>query len=176
MARASVRWVGVGVVVVAGVVWLVVDRDAPRRVDSELAAAVLPAIDVESERGPWPGLPSTTRPELGPRWFSVEHVIETRRPGDEVRVGMAALCEEYARDGSTLLTGSGERAAKVVDLVGRGSRLPGHRGRHGAGRAHPGLVPVARVHRGGGLGHSKEHSAYRRSSSGISPDLEPPRR
>jgi hypothetical protein len=119
MARVSARRisVGVGVVAVAGVVWLVVDRATPPSVDSGLAAAVLPAIDDELERGPWPGLLSTARPELEPRWFCVERVIETRRSGDEVRVGVTALCEEYARDGATLFTGSGERAAKVVDLV-----------------------------------------------------------
>lgn len=114
MARVSARLLGV--VAVAGVVWLVVDRRAPS-VDSGLAAEVLPAIDAELERGPWPGLLSSARPELGPRWFCVEHVIEIRRSGNQVRVGVTALCEEYAREGKTLLTGSGEHAAKVVDLV-----------------------------------------------------------
>jgi hypothetical protein len=117
MARVSARRVGVWVVAVAGAVWLMADWDAPPRVDSGLAAAVLPVIDEELERGPWPGLLSNARPELEPRWFCVEHVVETRRPGNEVRVGLTALCEEYARDGATLLTGSGERVAKVVDLV-----------------------------------------------------------
>lgn len=118
MARVSARrlGIGVGVIAVAGVVWLVVERTAPA-VDRGLAAEVLPAIDAELERGPWPGLLSSERPELGPRWFCVEHVVETQQMGDRVRVGVVALCEEYARDGRTLLVGSGEHAAKVVDLV-----------------------------------------------------------
>lgn len=116
MARVSARWVGAGVVAAARTVWLV-DWTAPPAVDGDLAAAMLPAIDDALEQGPWPGLLSTARPELEPRWFCVERVIKIRRPGDHVTAAMAALCEEYARDGTTLLTGGGERAAKVVDLV-----------------------------------------------------------
>jgi hypothetical protein len=110
----------VGVLAAVGVVWLVVDL-APPSVDDELAASVVPAIDEELERaGPWTGLLTTECPELGPRWFCVEHVIEIQEAGSRLTVGVAALCEEYARDGDVLVIGSGEHAPKVVDLVAEG--------------------------------------------------------
>ncbi len=57
-----------------GTVWLVVEWTAPPAVDHVLAAEVLPVIDEEVERGP--GLLWRARPELQPRWFCVERVIE----------------------------------------------------------------------------------------------------
>lgn len=109
--------------VVAGVLaglgvagWLVLAREAPPDVDPAVAAAVLPVIDDELERGPWAGMLSSTRPESRPRWFCAERVIEIRRTRDEVTVGLEASCDEFARDGDVLVEGSGERAPKLVVL------------------------------------------------------------
>jgi hypothetical protein len=83
-------------------------------VDPALVAQVLPVIDGELERGPWPGLLSSEHSEA--RWFCAEEVIEIRRAGDELAVGVDALCEEYLRDGDELLVGSGEHGPKAVIL------------------------------------------------------------
>jgi hypothetical protein len=129
MVRVSASRVGAvaGVLVAVAGVGLAVDHGAAPEVDEALAAAVSPVIDEHLEQGPWPGLLSTARPELGPRWFCEEQVVEIRRTGDDLRVGVTALCEEYARDGATLFTGSGEHAAKIVDLAeeGAGYRVTG---------------------------------------------------
>lgn len=107
----SAKWVGaaLGLFCAAGVVGLVIARQASA-VDPVLAAKVLPVIDEELERGPWPGM-------LGGRWFCAEEVIEIRRTGDELAVGVDALCEEYTRDGDELVAGSGEHGPKVVVLA-----------------------------------------------------------
>jgi len=109
--------VGLAAGVLAGigtVGWLVAGHTAPP-VDPVLAAAVLPLIDEELERGPWPGMLSSTGAEA--RWFCVARVIEIRRTGDELAVGIEDLCEEFARDGDALVAGSGERGPKVVVLT-----------------------------------------------------------
>lgn len=103
----------VGVAVVA---WLVIAHRPPS-VDPALVAKVRPVIDKELERGPWPGLLSSEHPEA--RWFCTAQVIEIRRTGNELAVGIDAWCDEYMRDGDDLLAGSGEHAPKVVVLVAR---------------------------------------------------------
>lgn len=107
----SAKWVGaaLGLLCAAGVVGWVIAQRAPA-VDPVLAATVLPVIDEELERGPWPGM-------LGGRWFCAEEVIEIRRTGDELAVGLDAWCEEYMRDGDELVAGSGEHCPKVVVLA-----------------------------------------------------------
>ena len=111
MVTVSVKRVGVafGLLVAVGTVWVVVALRAPA-VDPVLEAKVLPVIDEELERGPWPGM-------LGGRWFCAERVIEIRGTSDELAVGIDAECEEYVRDGDELLAGSGERGPKVVVLA-----------------------------------------------------------
>jgi hypothetical protein len=113
-----VGWVAGVLVGIGAAGWFAAGHAAPR-VDPALAVAVLPAIDEELERGPWPGMLSATG--AGARWFCVERVIEIARAGDELTVGIEALCEEYAasRDGAALIAGSGERGPKVVVLSGR---------------------------------------------------------
>jgi hypothetical protein len=108
----------VGVLVAVGLMgWLVFDRAMSPRVSPGLAAMVVPVIDAELEHGPWPGMLSSTRPELAARWFCAERVIEIRRAGDEVAVGIEASCDEFAREGDALVAGSGESGPKVVVLV-----------------------------------------------------------
>jgi hypothetical protein len=113
-----VGWVAGVLVGIGAAGWFAAGHAAPP-VDPALAAAVLPAIDEELERGPWPGMLSGTG--SGARWFCVERVIEIDRAGDELTVGIEALCEEYAasRHGDALVAGSGERGPKVVVLDGR---------------------------------------------------------
>lgn len=118
MDRATRVGLAAGVLAGLGVVgWFVVGREQPPEVDPVEAAAVLPVIDQELERGPWRGLLESEYSELGPRWFCAERLIEIRRTGDELAVGVEALCEEFARDGEGMVTGSAERAPKVVVLV-----------------------------------------------------------
>lgn len=107
----SAKWVGAafGLLCAAGVVGWVIARQTPA-VDPVLAAKVLPVIDEELERGPWPGM-------LGGRWFCVEQLIEIRHTGDELAVGLEAWCDEYTRDGDELVVGSGEHSPKVVVLA-----------------------------------------------------------
>ena len=98
--------------------WLVIEWYPAPEVDAELAEVVLPLIDEQLERGPWPGLLTTARPDLKPRWFCAEQVIETRRDGAVLRVGLVALCVEYGRLDDALLEGSGERSPKLAVLTG----------------------------------------------------------
>lgn len=119
MVTVSGKRLGAAVGLLVGLgaaAWLVTYLQPPS-VDPELVAKVQPVIDQELERdGPWRGLLSSD-PALSARWFCVEQVIEIRRSGDELSVGIDALCEEYARDGDELLTGSGEHCPKVIVLV-----------------------------------------------------------
>jgi hypothetical protein len=102
--------------------WFVIEWYPAPEVDVEEARAVLPLIDEHLERGPWPGLLTTTRPDLEPRWFCEEQVIETRRDGAELRVGLVASCSEFGRVDDALLEGSGEMSAKLAVLAGRPDR------------------------------------------------------
>lgn len=119
MVTVSGKRVGVaiGVLAVLGVGWFVVDRLRGPEVDPALAAKVLPVIDEELEKRQWLGMLSASRPELGARWFCAERVIEIRRTGDELAVGLDVHCDEFARDGDALVAGSGERGPKVVVLA-----------------------------------------------------------
>jgi hypothetical protein len=116
----ATKWVGLAVGVVVGVGvggWLALRPEPLAELDPATERAVLLVIDAELERGPWPGMLESERPELGPRWFCVERVIEVRRAGDELEVGIEAQCDELARSGREVLSGSGEHGPKVVVLV-----------------------------------------------------------
>lgn len=112
MVTVSAKRVGVALGLLGGLGtagWLVLALRPPA-VDPVLAGKVLPVIDEELERGPWPGM-------LGGRWFCAERVIEIRHTGDELAVGVEAWCDEYVRDGDELVVGSGEHGPKVVVLT-----------------------------------------------------------
>ncbi|MEU4540118.1 hypothetical protein AB0G15_35290 [Streptosporangium sp. NPDC023825] len=57
------------------------------------------------------------KPELGPRTFCHEDLIEIRRKSaNAYLVGVVATCEEFARSGDTLLSGTGFRSPLLVTL------------------------------------------------------------
>jgi hypothetical protein len=97
-------------------VYLMRDDPPAPAVDSALERAVLPIIDAQLQAGPWPGrFPADPHSA----WFCSERVIEIRRDGPELKVGLDALCHEYARSGDALLLGAGEHAPKLVTLSDR---------------------------------------------------------
>ncbi|TYB56364.1 hypothetical protein FXF51_43835 [Nonomuraea sp. PA05] len=61
-------------------------------------------------------------PELGPRTFCREEFVEVRRKDPRLLLGIVAACEEYARHGGVLVTGSGFRAPLLltVEPAGKG--------------------------------------------------------
>ncbi|WP_436761694.1 hypothetical protein [Streptosporangium sp. V21-05] len=57
------------------------------------------------------------KPELGPRTFCHEVLIEIRRKSaNAYLVGVVATCEEFARSGDALLSGTGFRSPLLVTL------------------------------------------------------------
>jgi hypothetical protein len=97
--------------------WFASDLAAPE-VDPTLERAVRSVVDEHLSRGPWPGYLANRR---GSAWFCSADMIELRREGAELKVGLLALCQEYARAGDELLCGSGEHGPKLVTLVSSNS-------------------------------------------------------
>lgn len=64
------------------------------------------------------GLLADGYPKLRSRTFCTATIIEIRRAGPRWRVGMVALCAEYARRGHTLVTGSASVFNEVMVLAG----------------------------------------------------------
>ncbi|TWP52463.1 hypothetical protein FKR81_09015 [Lentzea tibetensis] len=116
MAKTSAKRVialavGAGVLACAGVFgwWQFVG--SPPEIDPGLAAAVLPVIDAELEReGPWDIGSSDQRG----RWFCAEQLIEIRRADGQLEVGLHAVCDAFASDGTALRLVGGQSAPKRV--------------------------------------------------------------
>jgi hypothetical protein len=108
-----------GLIALTGVLdWVVIERYALPEPDQELVRAVLPVIDEHLELQVTRGALAAERPDLRPRWFCAERVIEIRRAGDELAVGLDVRCEEYARWGETLVTGTGGHGPQLALLSG----------------------------------------------------------
>ncbi|MGJ6961077.1 hypothetical protein ACSDR0_04145 [Streptosporangium sp. G11] len=64
------------------------------------------------------------RPELDPRMFCHEELVEIRRKSaNAYLVGVVAMCEEFARSGDALLSGTGFRVPLLVTLEAAGGRF-----------------------------------------------------
>ncbi|MER5647799.1 hypothetical protein [Streptosporangium sp. NPDC002524] len=64
------------------------------------------------------------KPELDPRTFCHEDLVEIRRKSaNAYLVGVVATCEEFARSGDVLLTGTGFRSPLLVTLEATGGRF-----------------------------------------------------
>lgn len=98
--------------------WFLLGRTSPPVVDKAQEQSMLPAIHEQLERGPWEGMLRSARPDLVPRWFCSEHVIEIRPDGPTSLVGLQARCQEFGRDGGSLVEGSGESGPQLVTLLG----------------------------------------------------------
>ncbi|MFI0486535.1 hypothetical protein [Actinomadura sp. 9N215] len=85
-------------------------------VDRGLIAAALPVIDRFLETGRAVVWPSSMPAQMRPRWFCAEEAIETARRGSRVRVSLEVACNDYARDGGSLVTHAGTRTPLVVTL------------------------------------------------------------
>ncbi|WP_158880392.1 hypothetical protein [Amycolatopsis anabasis] len=107
-------------VLVAGIAawWVTAGEDAfftPHE-DADLENSALPVIDEYLHASPFgpgtagSGTLSRSFPQLGPRWFCTERIVESRLDGDELRVGLDTACEEFARRGDALVQGTGTRA------------------------------------------------------------------
>ncbi len=88
---------------------------APPTVDAGESRAVLPAIDryLTSDRTGLLSDRSGTGPVTRPGVTTVctERIIEIRRSGGDLRVGLAADCGDYGRRGGTLVMGTGGASA-----------------------------------------------------------------
>jgi hypothetical protein len=82
---------------------------------------MLPAIqkylDVPARANQYGGLLAESYPQLHSRVFCTATIIEIRPDGRRWRVGMVTACEEYARRGHTLLTGTGGGSDEVMVLA-----------------------------------------------------------
>lgn len=119
MGRKRVAIIAV-LILAATLGWWVLEYGplAKPEVDEALAESVLPVVDDHLTKPDFQGMLTSSRPELGPRWFCTEDIIEIQPHETGLRVGLVAYCGEYARDGSALLTGSGWKAPVVVTLTG----------------------------------------------------------
>ncbi|MFL6143217.1 MAG: hypothetical protein ACJ72N_15310 [Labedaea sp.] len=181
MRRSAAKRMVLGAVLaVLGLLgWFVIEWYPAPEVDDGLAAVVFPLIDEQLERGPWPGLLTTTRLDLKPRWFCAEQVIETERDGAVLRVGFVAECAEYARLQDALLEGSGDSSPKLAVLAGGPDRWevirvesppPGHAGTEWE-RAHFSPAATERLDRHeGSPALSEDVTAQARLAFGLPPD------
>jgi len=86
------------------------------------ARAMLPAIEkyLDSPAGGnlRGGVLAVHHPKLKPRTFCTAAIIEIRRAGSRWRVGMVTWCEEYARQGHALVSGTAGGGYEVMVLAG----------------------------------------------------------
>jgi len=93
----------------------------PPDVNHAQAQAMLPTIEkfLDSRGGSYTGgMLAVNYPKLNSRTFCTAAIIEIRRAGPRWRVGMVTWCEEYARRGHSLVTGSGSIFNEVMVLAG----------------------------------------------------------
>ncbi|MFC3454733.1 hypothetical protein [Amycolatopsis speibonae] len=112
------RWpvlAGVGVVVTAAAWWIV---DEMPTVNDAVAREALPPIDEHLRAHGWTGtLAGSGLADV--RWVCTQKVIETRTDGERAKIGLVASCDEVAKEGGGLVTGSGFRRLPMVYRVER---------------------------------------------------------
>ncbi|GAA4011030.1 hypothetical protein GCM10022247_36710 [Allokutzneria multivorans] len=104
--------VSAGIVLFVGTVLVL--QKPKLELDEQLVRAVSPAVHealLSNKKLTWPT-------KSGGRWFCAERVVETRRDGDTVRVGVLASCMNYARGDGCLASNAGSSGAVVVTLRG----------------------------------------------------------
>lgn len=130
LIRRPATWAIVALaLVVAGAVLLVPRLSGPDvagtaqeeviSVDSPTRTALMEAADHFLETDP--GLNqgnylATTQPALKPRVFCREDLIEVRRKDPRLLVGLMTWCEELARSGNNLVTGTGYGTPQLLTM------------------------------------------------------------
>lgn len=98
---------GAALVLAGGAALVVAERStpAPPHLDAALERSVLPVVDryvLTDPRASLGGDETAGPNRAGPRGFCTERVIEIRRTGTDLRVGLVAWCGHFERTGARL--------------------------------------------------------------------------
>lgn len=121
VTRRKVTWIGAVLVLALGVgMWW--EFAVTPHVDAALERSVLPVVHDYLMNapfvsgGPGTGMLQQSYPDLDPRWFGSERVIESRMVETRLRLGLVVYHAEFGHRGGTLVEGTGSLIPVVVTL------------------------------------------------------------